>query len=47
MNQLGLRQLPVVAAVRPTAPVGLLRRTDILAAYGRFLAGDTVSITPQ
>jgi CBS domain-containing protein len=47
MNRLGLRQLPVVATELPARPLGLLRRTDILAAYGRFLTEDKVSITPQ
>ena len=47
MNRLGLRQLPVVARELPAPPLGLLRRTDILAAYGRFLADDKVRVTPQ
>jgi CBS domain-containing protein len=47
MNRLGLRQLPVVAGELPAPPLGLLRRTEILAAYGRFLADDKVTITPQ
>ncbi len=39
MNRLGLRQLPVVAEELPAPPVGLLRRSDVLAVYG--LPGDT------
>ncbi|HEX6796466.1 MAG TPA: chloride channel protein [Ktedonobacterales bacterium] len=34
MNRLGLRQLPVVAGARPAQPLGLLRRSDVLAVYG-------------
>ncbi|HEU5438880.1 MAG TPA: chloride channel protein [Ktedonobacterales bacterium] len=33
MSRLGLRQLPVVGGPLPAAPLGLLRRSDILAAY--------------
>ena len=33
MNRLGLRQLPVVAGALPAPPLGLLRRSDVLAAY--------------
>jgi CBS domain-containing protein len=48
MNRLGLRQLPVVAAEPPAAPLGLLCRSDVLAAYGRFLSEDQVAATtPQ
>ena len=35
MSQLGLRQLPVVDANLPTHPVGMLRRSDVLAVYTR------------
>jgi hypothetical protein len=34
----GPRQLPVVEGPLPARPVGLLRRSDILAAYERTLA---------
>jgi CIC family chloride channel protein len=34
MSRLELRQLPVIATAMPTSPVGILRRSDILAAYG-------------
>lgn len=33
MSQLGLRQLPVVEGPLPTRPLGLLRRSDVFAAY--------------
>ncbi|MFI5272609.1 MAG: chloride channel protein [Ktedonobacterales bacterium] len=33
MSRLGLRQLPVVEGPSPAKPVGLLRRSDILAVY--------------
>ncbi len=33
MSRLGLRQLPVVDADLPTPPLGMLRRSDVLAAY--------------
>jgi signal-transduction protein with cAMP-binding, CBS, and nucleotidyltransferase domain len=33
MGRLGLRQLPVVDADLPALPLGMLRRSDILAAY--------------
>jgi CIC family chloride channel protein len=33
MSRLGLRQLPVVEADLPSPPVGLLRRSDVLAVY--------------
>ncbi len=39
MNQLGLRQLPVVQDELPAPPLGLLRRSDVLAVYG--LSDDT------
>ena len=39
MSALGLRQLPVVEGNLPAPPVGLLRRSDILAAYERMQAG--------
>lgn len=38
MNRLGLRQLPVVRGELPARPLGLLRRSDILAAYEGALA---------
>ncbi len=44
MNRLGLRQLPVVAGEPPTPPLGLLRRSDVLAAYERYLAGEAASL---
>lgn len=47
MVNMGLRQLPVIEG---TAVVGLLRRTDVLAAYGRTLAHDgapSAEPTPQ
>ena len=34
MNRLGLRQLPVVGNEPPAPPLGLLRRSDVLAVYG-------------
>ncbi|HKS68862.1 MAG TPA: CBS domain-containing protein, partial [Ktedonobacterales bacterium] len=34
MNRLGLRQLPVVSGPQPAPPLGLLRRSDVLAVYG-------------
>jgi CBS domain-containing protein len=39
MSRLNLRQLPVIDAHPPTPPIGVLRRSDVLAAYGRALAG--------
>jgi CIC family chloride channel protein len=33
MSRFGLRQLPVVDADLPTPPVGMLRRSDVLAVY--------------
>ncbi len=33
MSRLGLRQLPIVDAELPTPPLGMLRRSDVLAAY--------------
>ncbi len=41
MSRLGLRQLPVVPGPLPAAPVGMLRRADVLAAYERALAPTT------
>lgn len=43
MSALGLRQLPVVDGDLPAKSLGLLRRSDILAAYERMQAG---SLTP-
>jgi CIC family chloride channel protein len=43
MGRLGLHQLPVVAQELPAPPVGLLRRSDVLAAYGRMLADEPTS----
>lgn len=34
MNRLGLRQLPVVSGPLPAPPLGLLRRSDVLAVFG-------------
>lgn len=45
MNRLGLRQLPVVGGELPSPPLGLLRRSDILAAYERALAANSSSST--
>ena len=39
MNRFGLRQLPVIRDEQPAPPLGLLRRSDVLAVYG--LADDT------
>jgi CBS domain-containing protein len=33
MSRLGLRQLPVIEADLPSPPVGMLRRSDVLAVY--------------
>jgi CBS domain-containing protein len=42
MSRLGLRQLPVVAGdSADSPPLGLLRRSDILAAYERSLEEPT------
>lgn len=35
MSRLGLRQLPVVEGPLPARPLGLLRRSDVFAAYGQ------------
>jgi CBS domain-containing protein len=35
MSRLGLRQLPVINADLPSPPLGMLRRSDVLAAYER------------
>ena len=40
MSALGLRQLPVVEGDLPATPLGLLRRSDILAAYERMQASE-------
>jgi predicted transcriptional regulator len=37
MTRLNLRQLPVVPGPLPAPPLGILRRSDVLAAYGRTL----------
>ena len=35
MSRLGLRQLPVIDADLPSPPLGMLRRSDVLAVYER------------
>ena len=37
MSRLGLRQLPVISGELPSPPLGLIRRSDILAAYEHAL----------
>ncbi|MGZ3599868.1 MAG: chloride channel protein [Ktedonobacterales bacterium] len=37
MSRLGLRQLPVVQGPLPARPLGLLRRSDVFAAYERAM----------
>ena len=37
MSRLGLRQLPVISDQAPSPPLGLLRRSDIFAAYEQAL----------
>jgi CBS domain-containing protein len=44
MSRLGLRQLPVVAGPLPAAPLGLLRRSDILAAYHAGAGGASAAV---
>lgn len=44
MNRLGLRQLPVVAGPRPAPPLGLLRRSDVLAALSANDSGARASL---
>ncbi|GAC1450601.1 MAG: hypothetical protein PVSMB4_09630 [Ktedonobacterales bacterium] len=45
MSRLGLRQLPVVPA-ESTRPAGLLRRSDVLEAYGRALGDENSGKMP-
>ncbi len=42
MSRLGLRQLPVVDADLPSPPLGMLRRSDVLAVY-EYDSGGIVS----
>jgi CBS domain-containing protein len=47
MSRAGIRQLPVVDESLPARPVGLLRRSGILAAYERALEEQTAEGTHQ
>ncbi len=41
MTRSSLRQLPVVEGPIPSKPVGLIRRSDVLAAYGKIVIDET------
>jgi CBS domain-containing protein len=44
MSRFGLRQLPVVEADLPSPPVGLLRRSDVLAVYEHDADGSSAQL---
>jgi CIC family chloride channel protein len=47
MSRLGLRQLPVVGAELPTPPLGLLRRSDVFAAYEHTMEGQAHQVAER
>jgi chloride channel protein, CIC family len=47
MSRLGLRQLPVTDADLPSPPLGMLRRSDVLAVYEQEQEESPPSVSPK